>query len=460
MRRRTRPARRCRTCQRRCPRASERRARGSPSCTAPLPVLASAQELRRTTAPALLLAARPRAPTSGRFSRQEARHLPGRTWAQYAAEVARCRQGLRALGPQARRPHRHHGGRLRGLADLPTSRPSRWAPSSTASIRRRRPRRSNTKCSDGGAVLSHRRGPGVRRQDLAASSTGCRSSAACWWSTKRRCLPCATPSLSTFADMCARRAPTPDLGLARAARSTSSARSSPLSLSIPRARPAAPRARWCHAWQASGGDALGGRALSHARRQAAPHGRLPAALPRARPRYRRHPAADSPQLVPHIGETRRGPARRRCSRRPRPCSFTVPRYLQKLRRRDPGRHRRQQRPEAFRLRARHGLRPWRKRALALAGKTEARDAAVRLGLARLSCSAHPQQDRLRPARARASAAARRCPAETMASLWQMLGVNVVEMYGQTETAGGIIAGQRGPFAPTRRRRHRCPRASR
>ena len=28
----------------------------------------------------------------------------------------------------------------------------------------------------------------------------------------------------------------------------------------------------------------------------------------------------------------------------------------------------------------------------------------------------------------------------------MLGVNVVEMYGQTETAGGIIAGQRGPFA--------------
>jgi long-chain acyl-CoA synthetase len=37
------------------------------------------------------------------------------------------------------------------------------------------------------------------------------------------------------------------------------------------------------------------------------------------------------------------------------------------------------------------------------------------------------------------------PSET-ASLWQMLGINVVEMYGQTETAGGIIAGQRGPFA--------------
>lgn len=36
------------------------------------------------------------------------------------------------------------------------------------------------------------------------------------------------------------------------------------------------------------------------------------------------------------------------------------------------------------------------------------------------------------------------PPET-ATFWQMLGVNLVEMYGQTETAGGIISGQRGPF---------------
>jgi long-chain acyl-CoA synthetase len=35
-------------------------------------------------------------------------------------------------------------------------------------------------------------------------------------------------------------------------------------------------------------------------------------------------------------------------------------------------------------------------------------------------------------------------AETMA-VWHMLGVNVCEMYGQTETAGGIISGQRGSF---------------
>src|SRR5262249_15012737 len=32
-----------------------------------------------------------------------------------------------------------------------------------------------------------------------------------------------------------------------------------------------------------------------------------------------------------------------------------------------------------------------------------------------------------------------------AALWHMYGVNVVEMYGQTEEAGGIIAGQRGRF---------------
>jgi long-chain acyl-CoA synthetase len=35
-------------------------------------------------------------------------------------------------------------------------------------------------------------------------------------------------------------------------------------------------------------------------------------------------------------------------------------------------------------------------------------------------------------------------AESMA-LWHMYGVNVVEIYGQTETAGGIVSGQRGPF---------------
>lgn len=37
------------------------------------------------------------------------------------------------------------------------------------------------------------------------------------------------------------------------------------------------------------------------------------------------------------------------------------------------------------------------------------------------------------------------PAETSA-LWQIYGVNVLEVYGQTETAGAMICGQRGPFS--------------
>jgi long-chain acyl-CoA synthetase len=37
------------------------------------------------------------------------------------------------------------------------------------------------------------------------------------------------------------------------------------------------------------------------------------------------------------------------------------------------------------------------------------------------------------------------PPET-AALWQIWGVNTLEMYGQTEEAGAIIAGQKGPFA--------------
>lgn len=37
------------------------------------------------------------------------------------------------------------------------------------------------------------------------------------------------------------------------------------------------------------------------------------------------------------------------------------------------------------------------------------------------------------------------PRETMA-LWHVWGVNVLEIYGQTETAGAIISGQKGPFA--------------
>ena len=92
-------------------------------------------------------------------------------------------------------------------------------------------------------------------------------------------------------------------------------------------RPSQGRAR--RARQASRRDALGRGAVSDAEREAAPHGRLSAAVPCARPRHRRHAAADDASSC------------RTSARASRTCRttlfetaptvlFTVPRYLQKL----------------------------------------------------------------------------------------------------------------------------------
>ena len=35
----------------------------------------------------------------------------------------------------------------------------------------------------------------------------------------------------------------------------------------------------------------------------------------------------------------------------------------------------------------------------------------------------------------------------VAALWQAWGVNVCEAYGQTETGGALVSGQRGPYPP-------------
>src|SRR5262245_53361180 len=122
--------------------------------------------------------------------------------------------------------------------------------------------------------------------------------------------------------------------------------------------------------------------------------------------------------------------------------FTVPRYLQKfasqvlLGIRSSTGIKRASASVAMRFARRHAQRRWR-------GETRFVETALyracragvfvpilnKLGLDRVElvvCSGAP------------------LPSETMA-FWQMLGVNVVEMYGQTETAGGIICGQRGPF---------------
>ena len=146
-------------------------------------------------------------------------------------------------------------------------------------------------------------------------------------------------------------------------------------------------------------------------------------------------------LVPHFGEDPEDLATTLFETAPT-VLFTVPRYLQKFASQillgihNSSRLKRRSADFAMRLARAHARRRWNG-AKAFGGDTLYRACRAgvfmpilnKLGLNRLElvvCAGAP------------------LPAETMA-LWQMLGVNVVEMYGQTETAGGIICGQHGPF---------------
>ena len=170
---------------------------------------------------------------------------------------------------------------------------------------------------------------------------------------------------------------------------------------------------------------------------------LPAAVPCARPRHRRDAAA-AHAAGAAFRRGRRGSARRRCSRSAPTVLFTVPRYLQKFA---------SQILVAFpaprassastyeladaRSRARHARGRWDGR-----GRPgmPAVMHALRAGLVfrpMLTSSASTSSS----LSCRGGAP---LPAETMA-LWHMWGVNVVEMYGQTET---------------RRRHHRGPARAR
>ena len=148
------------------------------------------------------------------------------------------------------------------------------------------------------------------------------------------------------------------------------------------------------------------------------------------------------RLVPHFGEDADDLPTTLFETAPT-VLFTVPRYLQKFASQVLVGILNSSARQARDRRSRHALRARRMRAGAgTARPSAARDALYRacragvfapilnkLGFDRLElviCGGAP------------------LPPETMA-LWQMLGVNVVEMYGQTETAGGIISGQRGPF---------------
>jgi long-chain acyl-CoA synthetase len=147
------------------------------------------------------------------------------------------------------------------------------------------------------------------------------------------------------------------------------------------------------------------------------------------------------RLVPHFGDDPDDLATTLFETAPT-VLFTVPRYLQKfaaqvllgIRNSSPAK--RAIAELAIRFAREHARRRWNgESSLAREALYRVCRAAVFLPiLNKLGC------DRLELA----ICAGAPLPAETMA-LWQMLGINLVEAYGQTETAGGIISGQCGPF---------------
>ena len=147
------------------------------------------------------------------------------------------------------------------------------------------------------------------------------------------------------------------------------------------------------------------------------------------------------ELVPHFGEDPEDFATTLFEVAPT-VLFTVPRYLQKFASHvlvgvlNSGRIKRAAYELAMRFARRHARRRWDGTATGLQEGALPHPAGA-------GFPADPQQARLRPAGARGQR--RRVAAGRDHGALADLGVNVVEMYGQTEEAGGIIAGQRGPF---------------
>jgi long-chain acyl-CoA synthetase len=147
------------------------------------------------------------------------------------------------------------------------------------------------------------------------------------------------------------------------------------------------------------------------------------------------------QLVPHMGESVEDLPATLFETAPT-VLFTVPRYLQKLAAQmlvqvgSTSPVKRFAYEQAMRFARNHVRRRWSGRATAL---SEFAHAAWRAGVFKpvLNKIGFDQLELVVSGGAP-------LPTETMA-FWHMLGVNACEMYGQTETAGGIIAGQRGPF---------------
>jgi long-chain acyl-CoA synthetase len=403
----------------------------------PGPALASAQELRRSTAPALLLARARARPAAVAFRAKNRGIYREKTWAQYAADVARAAKGLRALGLK-------RGDRIAIMADACEA----WliadlaAQSLGAIVYGIYPTASaeevEYQMQDAGAALFVAEDqeyvdkvlPFIDRLPQLRAVLVVDETAL---------FALRHAKLSTFAAMCAAGA---DADLAW------------LKAEVDKLSPEQP-AFIVYTSGTTGHPK--GALISHgkhlaATRSVAAHYPTLAAKPHRTVAYLplchvlgRDIAVTLPlitELVPHIGERVEDLTQTLFETAPT-VFFTVPRYVQK-----------RAAEILVGIAGSSNLKRFAyQRAMAFArgqtrrrweGKLEIRDAALawfwrqvmfrpilnKIGfdaLELLVCGGAP------------------LPPET-ASLWQMLGINVMEMYGQTETAGGIIAGQRGPFA--------------
>ena len=359
--------------------------------------LRSLEELRRTTAPRAAGRARAqRDPTRSLSAPRSSASIASGRGRNTRELVARAAKGLAALGLKA-------GDRIAIMADACEE----WlicdlaAQSLGAIVYGIYPTASAEEVEyqmrDGGAVHLRRRGPGVRRQDPAARRSPAGAAPHRGGRRDGAVRAGARQADRPSGEVCEAR-PRCRSRLARGARSPRCKPEQPAFIVYTSGTTGPSQGRAGRARQASGRDALGGGALSDADRQAAPHGRLPAALPRARPRHRRHAAADDGAGAA-LRRERRGPADDavRDGADGAVHGAALPAEVGLA---DAGRHRQHIGPQALRLRPRDALCAGRtcKRRWAGATSDGVPDARMRLWRA-ARVPADPQQARLRPARA-------------------------------------------------------------
>ena len=397
------------------------------------------EALRRTTAPRLLCERARTTPDSVAFRSKHLGLYRERSWRDYAAMVARAARAFADARACGRRPRRHHGRRLRGVDDL---RPRR------AVARRHRLRHLSHRLRLRGRVSDarrrrrglHRREPGIRRQDPAVR----RAPARVALDRRDRRLGDvrlrASASSARYRDV-ARRGRAARSRLARAAGGAASSAEHPPSSSTPPARPATRRARWSPTASISPRPRTSSTTIRRSPRRSIARSSI---LPLCHVLGRDVAVTLAADLAPRAA-FRRGPGRsrdRRCSRPRRPCCSPCRATCRNSPRRCwsdcSTRPASSARPTdlAMRFARAHARRRWD-------GATTQRTRRS-IGSAGRPCSRRSSTSSASTGSSWSSAPARRCRPRPWRS-GRCWGVNVVEMYGQTETAGGIISGQRGPF---------------